>query len=91
MRSSLGLSGASWLLAGAVAIGCAAGVSMGQIGTGVAGKGSSAAPATRLTPPAIAPPREPEGLSFTAMLWTVVILVAAVGANMMPTKRGHKD
>lgn len=91
MRSFRGRSGAGWLLAGAVAIGCAAGASSGQVGGGVAGRGSTQAPATRLTPPAIAPPREPEGLSFAAMLWTVVVVAVAVGANMLPTKRGHKD
>lgn len=63
-----------------------------QIGGGGAPSGNrNQAPTTKLLPPVINPPREPESIGFMLMVWSVVILVVPAAATLFPTKRGHQD
>ncbi len=45
---------------------------------------------TRLSPPTMNPPKEPDS-DLGAMATGVLLLLLVLGANLIPSKRGHKD
>ncbi len=66
---------------------CAGGVALAVCGDAYAQSGIGN---TRLAPPTMNPPKEAEG-DLAAMGTGILLLLLVVGANLIPSKRGHKD